>query len=150
MPYRYKNVSPLHFGENCGRISGRRTTPTSSTVPETCPVCRLLGSTFFLGTHPRFTRIVPLLDIWGYSWKYSLLSLNIYRYKCTHSLPSNWKGVITKKPIDESCFVIKPPFCSSALFVTNERGPIISSRSCKNLPRTLTNSYSMSFKSWRL
>lgn len=59
----YKNVSPEHLGENCGRFSGCRTTPTNSTVPETCPTFREIGSTFLRGTQPRFTKIVLLFEI---------------------------------------------------------------------------------------
>lgn len=42
---------------------------------------------------------------------------------------------------------MSPPFCSLLLLSINDRGPIISSRSCRKCPRTRTFWYSMSSRS---
>lgn len=66
---------------------------------------------------------------------------------CAYSVPSTWNGVTTRNPIDESCRVMSPPFCSELFLSINDRGPMISSRSCKKCPRTRMFRYSIPSRS---
>lgn len=96
----------------------------------------------------------PILDwLAQYCWKkciyWSFTTAEGLIYIVRYFLFSIWNGVMTKYPIEESCCVNRPPFCSS-FGVINDLGPMISSRSWRNFPLTRTGLYSIESKSEKL
>lgn len=141
------NISPDCFGLNCGRVSDFLTTPTTSIVPLIWPSSLLFGLTKFFGTHPRLINTILLKR--RIYWLFTMCADVKNGLSFSHFVFSIWNGVMTKYPIDESCCVNRPPFCSS-FGVINDLGPMISSRSWRNSPRTRTGLYSMESKSDKL